>query len=414
MRSTFREGLGDSLRAYDNQRVRRLLVAVIVGMAFPAQADAARDYAPQGLSDTVTTAHFVVHYTSLRGNENAITLAAARRVAANAERVWSVEVDGWGYPAPLDDGDGRVDIDVFRFTSGYAGDAYPLSTHRRAWQFPGRIELNAAFATNLGVLGHEFFHVLQFGMFGRNARWLDESTARWSEHEADWPDGWPTALDDSYLAHPNMSLDCTAAECPAGTWDGGYERWLFWAFLAQRHGRTVVRDFYSTEPAWAASLAVGQPFSTTAALDSFLRARGSSLAQAFSEFAVANAARTYPAAAQVDGVVATRVALGAPTSVRVGHLAAEYLELARSTPCRGVRLHLALAAPQKADRPYLVFGTVAAPLTAFVDMQWNTCSRRTLIVIPNGSLTGDPLDYTLTASVRRASLAAHSALNRMS
>jgi hypothetical protein len=86
--------------------------------------------------------------------------------------------------------------------------------------------------------------------------------------------------------------------------------------------------------------------------------------------------------------------------VRVGHLAAEYLELARSTPCRGVRLHLALAAPQKADRPYLVFGTVAAPLTAFVDMQWNTCSRRTLIVIPNGSLTGDPLDYTLTASVR--------------
>ena len=378
--------------------MRRPLLALLLAAALPATAEAAPRYAPAGLAETVTTPHFVVHYTSDRTSEHAITAAAAQRVGANAERVWSVIVDGWTYPAPLADADGRVDVDVFRFANGNAGDAYPLDTHRRAWRFPGRIELDARYATNVDVLGHEFFHVVQFGMFGRNARWLDESTARWSEHEADWPDGWPAALDASYLEHPDISLDCTDRSCPAGTWDGGYERWLFWSFLSGRYGRTFVRDFYASQPAWASALALGQPFSSTASLDAFLRTRGSSLAREFGDFAIANAAGSYPAAAKSGRVTARRIVLGMPTLVTVDHLAAQYLELGRSKPCRVVPLHVDVTAPAESERPYLVFDTVAAPLTTSVTIAWKTCSVRTLIVVANGSLAGDALTYTVTAS----------------
>jgi hypothetical protein len=379
-------------------RMRRTLLALLLAAALPATAAAAPRYAPQGLGESVTTAHFVVHYTSDRASEHAITPAAAQRVAANAERVWSVVVDGWEYPAPLADADRHVDIDVFHFVNGNAGDAYPLDTHRRVWRFPGRIELDAQYATNVDVLGHEFFHVVQFGMFGRNAAWLDESTARWSEHEAGWPGGWPEALDAGYLTHPDMSLDCTETSCPAGTWDGGYERWLFWSFLSGRYGRTFVRDFYNSQPSWASALPLGEPFRSTASLDAFLRTRGSSLANEFGDFAIANAAGSYPAAAASGRVAAKRILLGMPTSVSVDHLAAQYLELGRSKPCRVVPLHVDVTAPAASGRPYLVFGAVAAPLTTSVTIAWKTCSTRTLIVVANASLAGDGLTYTVTAS----------------
>jgi hypothetical protein len=380
--------------------MRRPLLALLLAAAIPATAEAAPRYAPQGLAESVTTAHFVVHYTADRSTDHAITPAAAQRVAANAERVWSVIVDGWAYPAPLADADGHVDIDVFRFANGNAGDAYPLDTHRRAWRFPGRIELDVRYATNVDVLGHEFFHVVQFGMFGRNANWLDESTARWSEHEANWPGGWPEVLDAGYLAHPDMSLDCTEKSCPAGTWDGGYERWLFWSFLSARYGRTLVRDFYASEPSWASALPLNQPFSSTASLDAFLRTRGSSLAKEFGDFAIANAAGSYAAVTAGGRVAAKRIVLGMPTSVTVDHLAAQYLELGRSKPCRVVPLHVDVTAPATSDRPYLVFGAVAAPLTTSVTIAWKTCSARTLIVVANGALAGDGVTYTVTASRR--------------
>ena len=378
--------------------MRRSLLALLVAATIPATAEAAPRYAPPGLGESVTTAHFVVHYTSDRASEHAITPATAQRLAANAERVWSVIVDGWTYPAPLADSDGRVDIDVFHFLNGNAGDAYPLDTHRRSWRFPGRVELDVRYATNMAVLGHEFFHVVQFGMFGRNARWLDESTARWSEHEANWPDGWPEALDATYLSHPDISLDCAERTCPTGTWDGGYERWLFWSFLGGRFGRTVVRDLYTSQPTWASALPLNAPFSSTASLDAFLRARGSSLAKEFGDFAIANAAGSYPAAAASGRVAARRIVLGTPTHVTVDHLAAQYLELGRSKPCRVVPLHVDVTAPAASDRPYLVFGAVAAPLTTSVTIAWKTCSVRTLIVVANASLAGDGVTYTVTAS----------------
>jgi hypothetical protein len=37
-------------------------------------------------------------------------------------------------------------------------------------------------------------------------------------------------------------------------------------------------------------------------------------------------------------------------------------------------------------------------LTTSVTIGWKTCSARTLIVVANGSLAGDGLTYTVTAS----------------
>jgi hypothetical protein len=57
-----------------------------------------------------------------------------------------------------------------------------------------------------------------------------------------------------------------------------------------------------------------------------------------------------------------------------------------------------VTAPTTGDRPYLVFGAVAAPLTTSVTIAWKTCSARTLIVVANGALAGDGVTYTVTAS----------------
>src|ERR1700704_3298249 len=88
-----------------------LLSVVAVGSATPARPAFGRGPL---LPVSVTPPHFVVHYQSDLQNfgTSAITQTTAGDIAALAERAYNAEVVTDGFPAPLDDGDGKTDIYV--------------------------------------------------------------------------------------------------------------------------------------------------------------------------------------------------------------------------------------------------------------------------------------------------------------
>src|SRR4051812_14694047 len=89
--------------------LRALLVAaaacVFAGI-FGASAFGAR---PGPYPHTVTSQHFVVHYSSDPLDPAYATQTDASKLAALADRAYATELS-WGVRAPVDDGDGKVDI----------------------------------------------------------------------------------------------------------------------------------------------------------------------------------------------------------------------------------------------------------------------------------------------------------------
>src|SRR5215210_416489 len=159
-------------------RFGRLLLVVsllaVVALDLGGAAAAAR---PAGYSDTVTTDHFVVHYTGDIAALDRITAQTASDVAGDAERAYSTLTASYGYPSPLDDGDGKIDIYVLDIpNSAILGRAVPEGGGN---QLPGYIELNLGEGLVDHVIAHELFHLIQFGIFIPDDGWLMESTAEW-------------------------------------------------------------------------------------------------------------------------------------------------------------------------------------------------------------------------------------------
>jgi hypothetical protein len=87
------------------------VLAVFGALAAALAGPAAARPNPALYPETLTTPHFAIHFTGdLPVNPERITFQIAGDLAANAERAYSTLVSDWGYPAPLDDGDGRTDI----------------------------------------------------------------------------------------------------------------------------------------------------------------------------------------------------------------------------------------------------------------------------------------------------------------
>jgi hypothetical protein len=81
---------------------RSIAILGVAGLSWFA-ATATAGIEPTGLDQTVTTAHFVVHYASAT-----VSSAQAKQVGTDAERAYSLYVGQWGYPPPVDDGDGHT------------------------------------------------------------------------------------------------------------------------------------------------------------------------------------------------------------------------------------------------------------------------------------------------------------------
>jgi hypothetical protein len=397
-----------------------LLAAMLTALfAQPAQARIL------GLPETLTTTHFQIHYSGTPAPPGTPVLhQQAADLAANFERAYSTFVTEWGYPAPLDDGDGKLDVYVADLTTfgAFSGLAF---TDTGANQSSGYIymEDNATWIPSLAA--HELFHLIQFGQWAPMDPWLLEGSAEWAGFRflgfpltVDLGLDEPTKLSDT-LGAPDMSLSCSGASCGLEDYErGGYSRWHFYQYLTERFGGSIVKDIFLkanaiNDPGWT-----GSDF-----LFATLADYGATLGDTFTDWTVANMTGTYEAQGlkgiqpPVYATIPTGLESGAlaSQSIAVNHLAARYVAFQRGTgmssgPCYAATLTLNVALPPSIGaRPYFQWtgaGSAAIPLAingsnASLSVPWDTCSWPNvgLLALPNPTMTVDAATFTVTGSI---------------
>ncbi|MBA2614635.1 MAG: hypothetical protein H0U90_02485 [Actinobacteria bacterium] len=213
---------------------------------------------------------------------------------ATFRAVWAAEVGRYGYARPLADNRGhrgrhRRKLDVYvadlgsRGIYGYCTTDDPRRSSSRSVsaycavdddfsraQFGGATTGVAALKV---TAAHEFFHAVQYAYDWLEDLWLMEGSAAWVESEV-----YPSIHDNlQYLRRSPLSSDGfshsldhdepNAARAESGL---TYGAWIWWRFLAERHGRGIVRDVwnrargttYSIQATQAALAARGEPFGT--------------------------------------------------------------------------------------------------------------------------------------------------------
>jgi hypothetical protein len=224
---------------------------------------------------------------------------------AAAEHVWSAEVTGRGYRAPLSDlastdngGDARLDIylsDVGAdYLYGYCTSDDPklptLGDPGVSWDvsafcvvdnnYAESIFQNHTAIQNLEVtLAHEFFHAAQFAYDFGEDRWLMEGTATWMEDQVyDHINDNRQYLSTSQLTYPWVPLDRTAGCCFQ------YGSWIWFRYLSETLGADVVREIWER----ADGSALGPDDYSTQAVQHVLKAHGTTFRDRFGTFAAWN------------------------------------------------------------------------------------------------------------------------------
>lgn len=321
-------------------------LAALVALAGVLASSAAAAPVRPASDHTLTTTHFVIHYWTSPGL-NYTSETEAGDFAAYAERAYALET-GWGYPAPIDDGDGHIDIylqDLSVSNPGVIGYAVPDGASPNS----GLIVLTSptdmlAFAKAEGLtleqeeaktVAHELFHLFQFATWipaSQSDDWLLEASAQWAGFAAI---GYPAGSVVASVDPPDIALSCRddlAAPhqmCDLDTYvEGGYSRWAFFQMLANEYGNSFLHDVLVNG-------AAGQ--SAITALSNAITAKGSSLTAQFNDYAkrlmdgdfgVPALATVRPPAedALLGGIKTVTLP---PVKVPVNHLSARYVTFER-------------------------------------------------------------------------------------
>jgi len=413
------------------QYLRRLalLGAVCLGaavLAGPALASAR----PAALPNTLGTTHFLVHYATT--GATAITQNQAADIATLAEQAYSAELAD-GYPAPKSDvalgGDARIDIYI-ESLSGVLGYA-DVDSGSGVTPSSGFIVLAGDASTTdqaftLHTVAHELFHLIQFGIWVTPAMsdyWLDEGTAEWMGYRVDNYSG------EFQLGPEEMALDCrdpvaNGILCSTDPYSaGGYSRWPFFEYLAEKYGASFVKDIY-TQGALGAPTAV-------AALADALTAKGTTLADIYDAWSTAEMTRSYSVVALQSRTPETPTVYGNPIStglktaaltsetVAVNHLSTRYLEFQRgvsddstaSPACFAATLSLTVTIPAGTlSKPTFFWdGPGSSPValsingsTASAAIPWDTCTwtaNEGFLSLPNASQNVDAAPFVVNASL---------------
>jgi hypothetical protein len=425
---------------------RHLLVLVAAAGAaavFAAPSSAAVDNCPAppanrpAMPHCLATQHFEIWYTSDTGDPAYTTFTEASDFAALYEHVYATEL-GYGFPAPLDDGDGKIDVYITTLSSGELGLAGPeglaVPDNSAGPTSSGLIEIDASQLgadTEAHVLAHELFHLIQL------ASWVPQlQTDTWLfEGSAEWMGAMVSGYQETDVAEvgpSDMPLDCRENLIPSPPFqmcnpdmyiEGGYSRWPFFQYLSQRFGVTFVNSVFVMGGAGGRT--------ATQALQDALTAKGTSLSNVYNDWATAQ--MTGYGIATLDAVKPTAygpvIAPGVATTttpisedVNVDHLATRYLEFVRgngdsSTACSAATLSLSVTVPAGTlSRPTFYWdggGTIAVPLsmsgnTATASIPWDTCDWTTgegFLSLPNASYTSnsstavDTADFHVTYSL---------------
>jgi hypothetical protein len=388
----------------------------------------------------ITTTHFIVHYYTDPTSSDYSTETRAGDVAAYAERAYALET-GWGYPAPLDDGDGHIDIYLVDLSAmpGVIGYAEPDGPFPYASPDSGAIVLSTPnemdlFATGEGLtpeqeeqktIAHELFHLFQYATWVPGAQsdgWLLEGTAQWAGFSAI---GFPAGSVVTSVGPPDIALTCRDdipgfQMCDPDPYvEGGYSRWAFFQMLANKYGSSFIHDVLVN------GASGGQTAAT--ALTNAIAAKGSSLSSVFNEYAMRLMDGDFgvPALAAVRPPVQEAVLGGAATAtlptvkVPVNHLSARYVTFQRgdgdaSHACYTATLSINVAMPSGTSaQPYFYWDvTGGAPQALSIssdgktaslsNIPWDTCdwgAIRGWLSIPNAGTSVDAADFTVTSSI---------------
>src|SRR3954453_4921606 len=130
----------------------RLLFALALGLFASSNAGTASAAEPV-LRQKLTTANFVVHYTTDPTTPDAISPATAQLVADNAEKSLAAEEAAFGFDPPLTGSDGRIDVYVYSFRRANA-DGLTSPNAPDADQSESSILIGVDKAQDLSVVAH--------------------------------------------------------------------------------------------------------------------------------------------------------------------------------------------------------------------------------------------------------------------
>jgi len=391
----------------------------VIALAPATARAAARPIVPSYLTQELAGPHFVVHFTETGGSAaDRISGAEAATLLGFAETAYAWEVTQQNYPAPLDDGDGKTDI--------YVSNAWPMLGGAAAGPdsnedvTTGFVLLSPTNAHSLYPVSHEFFHVIQFGIY-QHAGFFTESTAEWAGQAVIAANG--ASPPPNWFGDPQTPLDCISAAC-----NSGYHGSIFWEYLSEHFGNDIALEAYDRDAALAAA-AGDHGQHDVQALGEVLAAHGSSLAAAFEGYALAAVAGqitrpgVLPHAPAAETVfVAGQAGEFPPYSTSVDHLAMKVIgvlgaEPGSSAPCTATALHVQVALPAGVPTAP-VFVTYPAsglppasgvyPLaingaTAGAEIPWTTCAASVgLLALPNASTSTDAQAFTVRLAVTAA------------
>ena len=434
----------------------RLLGATAVVVLVAGLLAAAAPAAPvRPASDhTLTTTHFVIHYYT--GIDSATdtpvldyaTQTDAGDIAAYAEQAYSL-FTSWGFPAPVDDGDGHIDIylkdlpDDFLLPSleayAQADNAGPGPSSGMIWLDTPTV-LTKLFVKTSGLtlaqeeqkeVANELFVLFEFATWvptNPGDYWLLDSAAQWAAYSFL---GYPGAAGLTTLGPSDISLDCRDSNSvlpppapalafrmcdPDRFTELGYTRWVFDQLLANKYGTS----FLTTA---LANGAAGE--TATAALNDAIAAKGGSLADVFTDYSVAlmtgnagvPALSTFRPTADATVVGGAKTATLPPVQVPVDHLSTGYVSFQRGDgdgthPCNAATLSITVTMPSgTSSRPYFFWDDVnSSPValsvngnTATTTVPWDTCmwgaKQFGWLSLPNASTTVDGATFTVASSV---------------
>ena len=423
------------------RRPRTLAAAALALLAVVfVPAAAAVDSFPTSGVTTMTSDHFVIHFSRVDDSTDCPTVSITQETAGDilgwAERAYSYYTS-WGYSAPVldnPDGDPYVDIAVDEFdkpaptciTYGNISPSVPVDSEGtlKRWDAfvnpvlpsgAGEIHLQATGRKGISyhAVAKEVFQLFALKADASADAWLRDATAEWAATHTEGALG-------GVETNPDRTIDCVGAECGDTDFDrnGG---WMIFQYLAEHYGNTSVPD---GDPAivkavWGQAAANPGALGTTdlaAVLPS-----GVTLAKFFNDFATARLTGNFkfePLAGVLpsayDEVPVPESSATIPTSkVAVNHLAARYLTFKHGTgtgPCFEASLTLNVAIPagvESAPAYYAnTLGATAQPLTisgstASITVPWNTCadSPDAYLSLPNATLGLDGREFVVTGSV---------------
>jgi hypothetical protein len=414
-----------------------LLCGVLAALgAPPVHAD---DQRTLNQPETLTTAHFWVHYSGLHEDEHRINVVQAHDIAAWAERAYDA-YRSWGYAAPLDDGDGHLDFYVENMQ-----DDFDTNTWGGAWSDNPAALTSSAYAKlepknglDEHKVAHLVFHFFQAATWNQLDPWLRESAAEWASFRLL---GFPTSVFafeqgenvplTDFTQATAIPLDCSYGAIPGELEDTGggehcgdvppeqnsYQAWPFLTYLGERFGTQIIKEIHDRGPA------IGDP--NAASLDfltQVLTTKGASLADVFNDSTVAAMTGKYtaPGLKDTSPVTWTTIATGdtagplAPVKIPVNHLSVRYVGVQRggagTGPCYAATLTLTVAIPSGvASRPHFLWPapeSTPIPLAitgsnATLSVPWDTCTWKTegLLSLPNDSRAIDGTEFTVSGSL---------------